>query len=84
MVHSCSRAGSSPVLKETQVAAERATVPASVAVDNGYHPDTYREHHEELKKRLANDGFLGLLLIDVSEINEVERAYGSSKYEDLM
>jgi len=71
-------------LKETQVAAERASAPAPVAVDNGHHPDTYREHHEELKKRLANDGFLGLLLIDVSEINEVERAYGSSKYEDLM
>ena len=46
--------------------------------------DTYREHHEELKKRLAEDGFLALLLVDVSEINEVERAYGSSKYEDLM
>ena len=59
-------------------------VPASVPLDRAYNPDTYREHHEELKKRLDNDGFLGLLLIDVSEINEVERAYGSSKYEDLM
>ena len=58
--------------------------PAPTAVENAHHPDTYREHHEELKRRLANDGFLGLLLIDVSEINEVERAYGSSKYEDLM
>ena len=46
--------------------------------------DTYRGHHEELKKRLSEDGFLALLLVDVSEINEVERAYGSSKYEDLM
>ncbi len=46
--------------------------------------DTYRDHHEELKKRLSEDGFLALLLVDVSEINEVERAYGSSKYEDLM
>ena len=55
-----------------------------MAIDRAHHPDTYREHHDELKKRLANDGFLGLLLIDVSEINEVERAYGSSKYEDLM
>ena len=60
------------------------SAPAPAAVDHGYHPDTYREHHEELKRRLENDGFLGLLLIDVSEINEVERAYGSSKYEDLM
>lgn len=71
-------------MKETQVAAERVSVPASVPLDRAYNPDTYREHHEELKKRLDNDGFLGLLLIDVSEINEVERAYGSSKYEDLM
>ena len=71
-------------MKETQVAAERASAPVSVAIDHAHHPDTYREHHDELKKRLANDGFLGLLLIDVSEINEVERAYGSSKYEDLM
>ena len=71
-------------MKETQVAAERVSAPPPAAVENGYHPDTYREHHDELKKRLADDGFLGLLLIDVSEINEVERAYGSSKYEDLM
>lgn len=71
-------------MKETQVAAERAAPPAPTAADSAHHPDTYREHHEELKKRLADDGFLGLLLIDVSEINEVERAYGSSKYEDLM
>ena len=55
-----------------------------MAIDRAHHPDTYREHHDELKRRLAHDGFLGLLLIDVSEINEVERAYGSSKYEDLM
>ena len=71
-------------MKETPVAAERVNAPAPTAVENAHHPDTYREHHEELKRRLANDGFLGLLLIDVSEINEVERAYGSSKYEDLM
>ncbi len=58
--------------------------PAPTVIENAYHLDTYREHHDELKRRLADDGFLGLLLIDVSEINEVERAYGSSKYEDLM
>lgn len=71
-------------MKETQIAAARISPPAPSAVDNTHLPDTYREHHEELKKRLADDGFLALLLIDVSEINEVERAYGSSKYEDLM
>lgn len=71
-------------MKETQVTAERINPPAPSAVDTTHLPDTYREHHDELKKRLAEDGFLGLLLIDVSEINEVERAYGSTKYEDLM
>jgi EAL domain-containing protein (putative c-di-GMP-specific phosphodiesterase class I) len=45
---------------------------------------TYREHLEELKRRLAESGFLALLLIDVSDINRIERDYGSSVYEDLM
>lgn len=58
--------------------------PTATPADSSHYPDTYREHHEELKKRLTADGFLALLLIDVSEINEVERAYGSTKYEDLM
>lgn len=72
-------------MKDTQVAAERVnTVTAPAVVEKTHHPETYREHHDELKKRLAADGFLGLLLIDVSEINEVERAYGSAKYEELM
>ncbi len=71
-------------MKETPVAAERVEAPAPTVIENAHHLDTYREHHDELKRRLADDGFLGLLLIDVSEINEVERAYGSSKYEDLM
>ncbi len=45
---------------------------------------TYREHLEELKRRLAESGFLALLLIDVSDINRIERDYGSSVYDDLM
>ena len=45
---------------------------------------TYRDHLEELKKRLAESGFLALLLIDVSDINRIERDYGSSVYDDLM
>src|SRR3990172_5880454 len=45
---------------------------------------TYREHLGELKTRLADSGFLALLLIDVSEINKVERDYGSDVYDDLM
>ena len=45
---------------------------------------TYREYLDELKKRLAESGFLALLLIDVSEINKVERDYGSDVYDDLM
>lgn len=45
---------------------------------------TYREHLDELKKRLAENRFLALLLIDVSEINQVERDYGSGIYDRLM
>ena len=71
-------------MKETSAASLQSRVPGPVPDDRYDHHHTYRDHHEELKKRFAEDGFLGLLLIDVSEINEVERAYGSSKYEDLM
>lgn len=45
---------------------------------------TYREHLGELKQRLAADRFLALLLIDVSDINQVERDYGSLIYDSLM
>ena len=45
---------------------------------------TYREHIEELKRRLAESGFLAILLIDVSDINRIERDYGGSVYDDLM
>ena len=33
---------------------------------------------------MTESGFLALLLIDVSEINKVERDYGSDVYDDLM
>ena len=71
-------------MKETQVASERPAPAFTVAPDIALQRDTFRDHHDELRRRLSQDGFLALLLIDVSEINEVERAYGSSKYEDLM
>jgi EAL domain-containing protein (putative c-di-GMP-specific phosphodiesterase class I)/GGDEF domain-containing protein len=45
---------------------------------------TYREHLDELKQRLAADGFLALLLIDVSAINQVERDHGSLVYDRLL
>lgn len=45
---------------------------------------TYREFHSELKARLAVSGFLSLLLIDVSDINQIEKDYGSRVYDDLM
>ena len=72
------------ILKETQVASKRPAPALAVAPDIALQRDTFRDHHDELKRRLSRDGFLALLLVDVSEINEVERAYGSSKYEDLM
>lgn len=46
--------------------------------------NTYREHLEALKDRLGEDGFIALLLIDVSGINQVERDYGSRIYDRLM
>jgi EAL domain-containing protein (putative c-di-GMP-specific phosphodiesterase class I) len=45
---------------------------------------TYREFLDELKKRLAEAKFLALLLIDVSQINVIEKEHGSRVYEDLM
>jgi len=45
---------------------------------------TYREFFDELKKRLADSGFLALLLVDVSQINVIEKEHGSRVYEDLM
>ena len=46
--------------------------------------DGYHEHLAVLESRLERDGYLALLRIDVSEIGEVERAYGAGKYVDLM
>ncbi len=45
---------------------------------------TYREYLSELKERLADSGFLALLLIDVSDINQIEKDYGSRVYDKLM
>jgi EAL domain-containing protein (putative c-di-GMP-specific phosphodiesterase class I) len=45
---------------------------------------TYREFLDELKKRLAEAKFLALLLIDVSQINVIEKEHGSRVYEDVM
>ncbi|HJS74908.1 MAG TPA: hypothetical protein VJ921_11525, partial [Vicinamibacteria bacterium] len=58
-----------------------AAAPAIASLANLY---TYREHLDELKQRLADDGFLALLLIDVSDINQVERDHGSLIYDRLL
>ncbi len=58
-----------------------AAAPAIASLANLY---TYREHLDELKQRLSADGFLALLLIDVSEINQVERDHGSLIYDRLL
>ena len=59
-----------------------ASLPRPVA--EAHEIPTYREFFDELKKRLADSGFLALLLIDVSQINVIEKEHGSRVYEDLM
>ncbi len=44
----------------------------------------YQELFVSLKQRLAESGFLALLLIDVSDINWIEKHYGSRVYDQLM
>ena len=62
----------------------RSAVATGAAVDSLHNLYTYREHLDELKQRLAADGFLALLLIDVSDINQVERDHGSLIYDRLL
>ncbi len=69
----------SPGAPEAQAPAEDLSFSATAS-----RLPTYRDHLEELKKRLADSGFLALLLIDVSDINKIERDYGSSVYDGLM
>ncbi len=62
----------------------RSAVASGPAIDSLHNLYTYREHLDELKGRLSADGFLGLLLIDVSDINQVERDHGSLIYDRLL
>ena len=62
----------------------RSAVATGSAIDSLHHLYTYREHLDELKQRLSADGFLALLLIDVSDINQVERDHGSLIYDRLL
>jgi EAL domain-containing protein (putative c-di-GMP-specific phosphodiesterase class I) len=57
---------------------------AGAAIDSLHNLHTYRDHLDELKQRLSSDGFLALLLIDVSDINQVEREHGSLIYDRLL
>jgi EAL domain-containing protein (putative c-di-GMP-specific phosphodiesterase class I) len=59
-------------------------VAAGTAIDALHPLYTYREHLDDLTGRLAEDGFLALLLIDVSDINQVERDHGSLIYDRLL
>ena len=71
------------VLKEP-LTEGRSAVAAGTAIDSLHNLYTYREHLDELKQRLSADGFLALLLIDVSDINQVERDHGSLIYDRLL
>ncbi len=62
----------------------RSAAASGTAIDSLHNLFTYREHLDELKQRLSADGFLALLLIDVSEINQVERDHGSLIYDRLL
>ena len=62
----------------------RSAAASGTAIDSLHNLFTYREHLDELKQRLSADGFLALLLIDVSDINQVERDHGSLIYDRLL
>jgi EAL domain-containing protein (putative c-di-GMP-specific phosphodiesterase class I) len=62
----------------------RNSVATGTGLDAQHPLYTYREHLDELKQRLTDDGFLALLLIDVSDINQVERDHGSLIYDRLL
>ncbi len=44
----------------------------------------YREHIEELRRSLLQSGSLALLLIDVSQLGQVEHDYGSGAFEKVL
>ena len=44
----------------------------------------YRERVEELRQVLLQQGSLGLLLVDVSALSQIEHQYGSSAFERVM
>jgi EAL domain-containing protein (putative c-di-GMP-specific phosphodiesterase class I) len=71
------------VLKEPIIDG-RSAAASGTAIDSLHNLFTYREHLDELKQRLSADGFLALLLIDVSDINQVERDHGSLIYDRLL
>jgi EAL domain-containing protein (putative c-di-GMP-specific phosphodiesterase class I) len=51
----------------------------------GYsHLATYREMLAELREGLVQEGSLGLLLVDASELAQVERDYGSKAFESVL
>ena len=47
-------------------------------------PDPYRERVEDLRRVLAAQGSLGLLLIDTSSLAQIEHQYGTSAFEKVM
>ena len=44
----------------------------------------YRERIQELRQTLVHSGSLGLLLIDASELAQVEHDYGSKAFEKVL
>jgi EAL domain-containing protein (putative c-di-GMP-specific phosphodiesterase class I) len=54
--------------------------PAATGAD----PVPYRDRTDELREILVRQGSLGLLLIDLSELAQVEQSYGSAAFEHLL
>jgi EAL domain-containing protein (putative c-di-GMP-specific phosphodiesterase class I) len=48
------------------------------------HPVPYRERLDELRAILDRQGSLGLLLIDISELAQVEHDYGSQAFQNVL
>ena len=61
------------------------TIPSGTVENTSLLPlPPYRDRVEELRQILAQQGSLGLLLVDVSALAQIEHQYGSNAFERVM